>query len=144
MCCKGRHLAQTSSPKLDGTLHVQRVGKYWGLRFNTLHRDIRLNLSAVQYITNACGVQKCFFFTSVYIKKVIKHLLSCVVFFENPFCTSKCAFSFSFKAPCGGQYGGSEGVVLSPNYPLNYTTKQTCSYYVTVSPQFGGWTHDCA
>lgn len=43
----------------------------------------------------------------------------------------------SFKAPCGGQYGGSEGVVLSPNYPLNYTTKQTCSYYITVSPQFG-------
>uniref|UniRef100_A0A3Q4GHG8 CUB and Sushi multiple domains 1 n=1 Tax=Neolamprologus brichardi TaxID=32507 RepID=A0A3Q4GHG8_NEOBR len=39
-------------------------------------------------------------------------------------------------APCGGQYGGSEGVVLSPNYPLNYTTKQTCSYYITVSPQF--------
>uniref|UniRef100_A0AAX7V257 CUB and Sushi multiple domains 1 n=1 Tax=Astatotilapia calliptera TaxID=8154 RepID=A0AAX7V257_ASTCA len=43
----------------------------------------------------------------------------------------------SCKAPCGGQYGGSEGVVLSPNYPLNYTTKQTCSYYITVSPQFG-------
>lgn len=40
-------------------------------------------------------------------------------------------------APCGGQYGGSEGVVLSPNYPLNYTTRQTCSYYITVSPQFG-------
>lgn len=40
-------------------------------------------------------------------------------------------------APCGGQYGGSEGVVLSPNYPLNYTTRQTCSYYITVSSQFG-------
>lgn len=45
-------------------------------------------------------------------------------------------------APCGGQYGGSEGVVLSPNYPLNYTTKQTCSYYITVSPQFGEWIRD--
>uniref|UniRef100_A0AAQ5ZW41 CUB and Sushi multiple domains 1 n=1 Tax=Amphiprion ocellaris TaxID=80972 RepID=A0AAQ5ZW41_AMPOC len=42
----------------------------------------------------------------------------------------------SCKAPCGGQYGGSEGVVLSPNYPLNYTTRQACSYYITVSPQF--------
>ncbi|KAG7230246.1 hypothetical protein INR49_012379, partial [Caranx melampygus] len=42
----------------------------------------------------------------------------------------------SCKAPCGGQYGGSDGVVLSPNYPLNYTTRQTCSYYITVSPQF--------
>uniref|UniRef100_A0A3Q3JM08 CUB and Sushi multiple domains 1 n=1 Tax=Monopterus albus TaxID=43700 RepID=A0A3Q3JM08_MONAL len=42
----------------------------------------------------------------------------------------------SCKAPCGGQYGGSEGVVLSPNYPLNYTTRQTCSYYIAVSPQF--------
>ncbi|KAJ4947677.1 hypothetical protein JOQ06_009710, partial [Pogonophryne albipinna] len=39
-------------------------------------------------------------------------------------------------APCGGQYNGSEGVVLSPNYPLNYTTRQTCSYYITVSTQF--------
>ncbi|XP_068442403.1 CUB and sushi domain-containing protein 1a isoform X2 [Clinocottus analis] len=42
----------------------------------------------------------------------------------------------SCKAPCGGQYGGLEGVVLSPNYPLNYTTRQTCSYYITVSTQF--------
>uniref|UniRef100_A0A8C6KSQ2 CUB and Sushi multiple domains 1 n=1 Tax=Nothobranchius furzeri TaxID=105023 RepID=A0A8C6KSQ2_NOTFU len=42
----------------------------------------------------------------------------------------------SCKAPCGGQYGGSEGVVLSPNFPLNYTTRQSCSYYITVSPQF--------
>ncbi|XP_029281787.1 LOW QUALITY PROTEIN: CUB and sushi domain-containing protein 1-like [Cottoperca gobio] len=42
----------------------------------------------------------------------------------------------SCKAPCGGQYGGAEGVVLSPNYPLNYTTRQTCSYYITVSTQF--------
>lgn len=40
-------------------------------------------------------------------------------------------------APCGGHYGGSEGVVLSPNYPLNYTTRQTCSYFITVSTQFG-------
>uniref|UniRef100_A0A8C5D3L1 CUB and Sushi multiple domains 1 n=1 Tax=Gouania willdenowi TaxID=441366 RepID=A0A8C5D3L1_GOUWI len=40
------------------------------------------------------------------------------------------------KAPCGGQYGGSEGVVLSPNYPSNYTSRQICSYYITVSPQF--------
>uniref|UniRef100_A0A671PAP2 CUB and sushi domain-containing protein 1-like n=1 Tax=Sinocyclocheilus anshuiensis TaxID=1608454 RepID=A0A671PAP2_9TELE len=40
------------------------------------------------------------------------------------------------KAPCGGQYTGSEGVVLSPNYPLNYTTGQTCSYYITVSGEF--------
>uniref|UniRef100_A0AAV2LT87 CUB and Sushi multiple domains 1 n=1 Tax=Knipowitschia caucasica TaxID=637954 RepID=A0AAV2LT87_KNICA len=42
----------------------------------------------------------------------------------------------SCKAPCGGQYSGSEGVVLSPNYPLNYTTRQTCTYYITVSSQF--------
>uniref|UniRef100_A0A8C5B874 CUB and Sushi multiple domains 1 n=1 Tax=Gadus morhua TaxID=8049 RepID=A0A8C5B874_GADMO len=37
------------------------------------------------------------------------------------------------KAPCGGQYSGLEGVVLSPNYPLNYTTAQTCSYYITLT-----------
>ncbi|RXN27609.1 CUB and sushi domain-containing 1-like protein [Labeo rohita] len=43
---------------------------------------------------------------------------------------------WSNKSPCGGQYTGSEGVVLSPNYPLNYTTGQTCSYYITVSGEF--------
>lgn len=50
---------------------------------------------------------------------------------------SKMKWCLLSKAPCGGQYGGSEGVVLSPNFPLNYTTRQTCSYYITVSPQFG-------
>ncbi|XP_041921873.1 CUB and sushi domain-containing protein 1-like [Alosa sapidissima] len=40
------------------------------------------------------------------------------------------------KAPCGGHYNGSDGVVLSPNYPHNYTTGQTCSYYITVSGEF--------
>lgn len=49
---------------------------------------------------------------------------------------------FLSKAPCGGEYGGSEGVVLSPNFPLNYTIRQTCSYYITVSPQFGEYTWD--
>ncbi|XP_036402136.1 CUB and sushi domain-containing protein 1-like [Megalops cyprinoides] len=40
------------------------------------------------------------------------------------------------KAPCGGHYTGSEGVVLSPNYPHNYTAGQTCSYFITVSAEF--------
>ncbi|MBN3309505.1 CSMD1 protein, partial [Amia calva] len=40
------------------------------------------------------------------------------------------------KAPCGGQYVGSEGVVLSPNFPHNYTTGQTCLYSITVSGEF--------
>ncbi|XP_072565430.1 CUB and sushi domain-containing protein 1a isoform X1 [Paramormyrops kingsleyae] len=40
------------------------------------------------------------------------------------------------KAPCGGQYTGLEGVVLSPNYPHNYTSAQTCSYHITVSKEF--------
>ncbi|XP_048865206.1 CUB and sushi domain-containing protein 1-like isoform X4 [Brienomyrus brachyistius] len=40
------------------------------------------------------------------------------------------------KAPCGGQYTGLEGVVLSPNYPHNYTSGQTCSYHITVSKEF--------
>lgn len=32
-------------------------------------------------------------------------------------------------------------MVLSPNFPLNYTTRQTCSYYISVSPQFGECQH---
>nr|XP_048312083.1 CUB and sushi domain-containing protein 1 [Myodes glareolus] len=40
------------------------------------------------------------------------------------------------QAPCGGQYTGSEGVVLSPNYPHNYTAGQICIYSITVPKEF--------
>ncbi|XP_067840108.1 CUB and sushi domain-containing protein 1-like [Heptranchias perlo] len=39
-------------------------------------------------------------------------------------------------APCGGQHTGSQGVVLSPNYPHNYTSGQTCLYSITVPKEF--------
>ncbi|XP_037683717.1 CUB and sushi domain-containing protein 2 isoform X4 [Choloepus didactylus] len=39
-------------------------------------------------------------------------------------------------APCGGQYVGSDGVVLSPNYPQNYTSEQICLYFVTVPKDY--------
>ncbi|XP_062981165.1 CUB and sushi domain-containing protein 1 [Elgaria multicarinata webbii] len=42
----------------------------------------------------------------------------------------------SCNAPCGGQYIGSDGVVLSPNYPQNYTVGQTCQYSITVPKEF--------
>ncbi|NWY07496.1 CSMD1 protein, partial [Nothoprocta ornata] len=42
----------------------------------------------------------------------------------------------SCNAPCGGQYTGSEGVVLSPSYPHNYTAGQTCHYSITVPKEF--------
>uniref|UniRef100_A0A5G2R948 CUB and Sushi multiple domains 1 n=1 Tax=Sus scrofa TaxID=9823 RepID=A0A5G2R948_PIG len=42
----------------------------------------------------------------------------------------------SCNAPCGGQYTGSEGVVLSPNYPHNYTAGQICLYSITVPKEF--------
>nr|XP_055145230.1 CUB and sushi domain-containing protein 1 isoform X1 [Symphalangus syndactylus] len=42
----------------------------------------------------------------------------------------------SCNAPCGGQYTGSEGVVLSPNYPHNYTAGEVCVYYITVPKEF--------
>lgn len=43
----------------------------------------------------------------------------------------------SLSAPCGGQYVGSDGVVLSPNYPQNYTSGQICLYFVTVPKDYG-------
>lgn len=43
----------------------------------------------------------------------------------------------SLAAPCGGQYVGSDGVVLSPNYPQNYTSGQICLYFVTVPKDYG-------
>ncbi|XP_023489601.1 CUB and sushi domain-containing protein 2 isoform X1 [Equus caballus] len=39
-------------------------------------------------------------------------------------------------APCGGQYVSSDGVVLSPNYPQNYTSGQICLYFVTVPKDY--------
>ncbi|XP_075058584.1 CUB and sushi domain-containing protein 1 [Mixophyes fleayi] len=42
----------------------------------------------------------------------------------------------SCNAPCGGQYMGIDGVVLSPNYPNNYTTGQICHYSITVPKEF--------
>ncbi|XP_071998418.1 CUB and sushi domain-containing protein 1 isoform X2 [Engystomops pustulosus] len=42
----------------------------------------------------------------------------------------------SCNAPCGGQYSGMEGVVLSPNYPNNYTLGQICHYSITVPKEF--------
>uniref|UniRef100_A0A8C6L3G6 CUB and Sushi multiple domains 2 n=1 Tax=Nothobranchius furzeri TaxID=105023 RepID=A0A8C6L3G6_NOTFU len=39
-------------------------------------------------------------------------------------------------APCGGQYSGSEGVVLSPGYPGNYSSSRTCLYSVAVPKDY--------
>ncbi|XP_078013136.1 LOW QUALITY PROTEIN: CUB and sushi domain-containing protein 2 [Phascolarctos cinereus] len=39
-------------------------------------------------------------------------------------------------APCGGQYVGSDGVVLSPNYPQNYTRGQVCLYFIVVPKDY--------
>nr|XP_028594815.1 CUB and sushi domain-containing protein 2 isoform X3 [Podarcis muralis] len=39
-------------------------------------------------------------------------------------------------APCGGQYTGSDGVVLSPNYPQNYTSGQVCLYFIVVPKDY--------
>lgn len=42
-----------------------------------------------------------------------------------------------FAAPCGGQYTGTEGVVLSPGYPGNYSSARTCLYSVVVPKDYG-------
>lgn len=42
-----------------------------------------------------------------------------------------------FPAPCGGQYSGLEGVVLSPGYPGNYSSARTCLYAVVVPKDYG-------
>ncbi|XP_014892814.1 CUB and sushi domain-containing protein 1-like, partial [Poecilia latipinna] len=39
-------------------------------------------------------------------------------------------------APCGGQYSGLEGVVLSPGFPGNYTSARTCLYSVVVPKDY--------
>ncbi|XP_067112326.1 CUB and sushi domain-containing protein 2 [Osmerus mordax] len=39
-------------------------------------------------------------------------------------------------APCGGQYSGLEGVVLSPGYPGNYSSARTCLYSVVVPADY--------
>ncbi|KAL2084354.1 hypothetical protein ACEWY4_019872 [Coilia grayii] len=42
----------------------------------------------------------------------------------------------SCQAPCGSRSTGSEGTVLSPNYPRNYTRGNTCLYEVSVPGEF--------
>uniref|UniRef100_A0AAR2IVV0 CUB and Sushi multiple domains 3a n=1 Tax=Pygocentrus nattereri TaxID=42514 RepID=A0AAR2IVV0_PYGNA len=42
----------------------------------------------------------------------------------------------SCQAPCGSRSTGSEGTVLSPNYPRNYTKGQTCIYEIAVPGEF--------
>lgn len=52
------------------------------------------------------------------------------------FPVSPCLLCVS-PAPCGGQYSGLEGVVLSPGYPGNYSTSRTCLYSVLVPKDYG-------
>ncbi len=40
-------------------------------------------------------------------------------------------------APCGSRSTGSEGTILSPNYPRNYTTGHSCVYEISVPGEFG-------
>ncbi|XP_051775015.1 CUB and sushi domain-containing protein 1 [Erpetoichthys calabaricus] len=42
----------------------------------------------------------------------------------------------SCVAPCGGQYTGSDGVVLSPNFPGNYSSGQSCLYSIVVDKDY--------
>ncbi|KAM7420375.1 hypothetical protein PAMA_014883 [Pampus argenteus] len=42
----------------------------------------------------------------------------------------------SCQAPCGGHFTGSEGTVLSPNYPHNYTKGHSCVYDIFVPGDF--------
>ena len=44
-------------------------------------------------------------------------------------------------APCGSRSTGSEGTVLSPNFPRNYTSGQTCVYSISVPREFGKLIH---
>ncbi|KAF3691668.1 CUB and sushi domain-containing protein 3 CUB and sushi multiple domains protein 3 [Channa argus] len=45
-------------------------------------------------------------------------------------------FVHEVRAPCGGHFTGSEGTVLSPNYPHNYTRGQSCVYDIFVPGDF--------
>uniref|UniRef100_A0AAV2MBP8 Uncharacterized protein n=1 Tax=Knipowitschia caucasica TaxID=637954 RepID=A0AAV2MBP8_KNICA len=56
--------------------------------------------------------------------------------FETDFYITKSAFAIDFSTPCGGHFTGSEGTVLSPNYPHNYTRGQSCVYDIFVPGDF--------
>uniref|UniRef100_A0A8C2HQA1 CUB and Sushi multiple domains 3a n=1 Tax=Cyprinus carpio TaxID=7962 RepID=A0A8C2HQA1_CYPCA len=42
----------------------------------------------------------------------------------------------SCQPPCGSRSTGTEGTVLSPNFPRNYTTGQSCVYSISVPREF--------
>ncbi|CAG12911.1 unnamed protein product, partial [Tetraodon nigroviridis] len=56
--------------------------------------------------------------------------------FRSDGSVSYTGFHLEYKAPCGGHFTGSEGTVLSPNYPHNYTRGQSCSYDIVVPGDF--------
>lgn len=46
-------------------------------------------------------------------------------------------YHFYLPAPCGSRSTGSEGTVLSPNYPKNYSVDHNCVYSIAVPKEFG-------
>lgn len=46
-------------------------------------------------------------------------------------------YNFYSTAPCGSRSTGSEGTVLSPNYPKNYSVDHNCVYSIAVPKEFG-------
>ena len=35
-----------------------------------------------------------------------------------------------YSATCGGTISGSQGSIMSPNYPANYENSQSCEWYI--------------
>ncbi|RXM30192.1 CUB and sushi domain-containing protein 3 [Acipenser ruthenus] len=56
--------------------------------------------------------------------------------FRSDGSVSYTGFHLEYKAPCGGRSTGSEGTVLSTNYPRNYSAGNSCIYSISVSKEF--------
>ncbi|OXB61989.1 hypothetical protein ASZ78_005406, partial [Callipepla squamata] len=67
---------------------------------------------------------------------IYQHIAKHFGFFFSNIILFKISF-LQILAPCGSRSTGSEGTVLSPNYPKNYSVGHNCVYSITVPKEFG-------
>ncbi|GAB0199455.1 CUB and sushi domain-containing protein 3 [Grus japonensis] len=57
--------------------------------------------------------------------------------FISDFSMSYEGFNITFSAECGSSVTGTQGVLLSPNYPINYNNNHECIYSIQTQPGKG-------
>lgn len=112
----------------------QHAGQNYICQRLKVHRSLFISFYHMNCLCVHLGLWECicwlFFLLNFprFFMPVVSCILSCAYFVALPLAPA---------APCGGHFTGSEGTVLSPNYPHNYTRGQSCVYDIFVPGDFG-------